>query len=319
MPAVIFRSYSHYLKQKYGEPVYRVSVDAGFSCPNRGKDRRAQGCLYCDERGSRAPYLGTDKVQSSNWQRSLRAQIDDARKFLEHRYAARKYILYFQAFSSTYAPVQRLKEIYDYGLDCAEFEELVVSTRPDCIDERKADLLASYRERELDVWIELGLQSASDASLRRIERGHTVADFDRSYRLCKEREIKVAVHVIFGLPGEGLTEILNTVRYLATLQPDGIKIHNLHIPRGCPLFTEYLAGELTVPNDERHLEYTIRALELLPPETVIMRLTCDTPQQLLGAPLHFRPKPAYLSALRRALGTRGTWQGRLYQGSPARC
>jgi len=92
-------------------------VDAGFSCPNRGKDRRAQGCLYCDERGSRAPYLGTDKVQSSNWQRSLRAQIDDARKFLEHRYAARKYILYFQAFSSTYAPVQRLKEIYDYGLD----------------------------------------------------------------------------------------------------------------------------------------------------------------------------------------------------------
>jgi radical SAM protein (TIGR01212 family) len=316
-----FFSYSNYLNQKYGESVHRVSVDAGFSCPNRGPDRTSPGCLYCDEHGSRAPYLGPivesePAVQEadvqSDWRQDLRNQIDQSRQFLRSRYGAQLYILYFQAFSGTYAPVARLRRIYDFALSLGRFQELVVSTRPDCIDQPKAELLASYRRGDFDVWVELGLQSANEQTLERINRGHTVRDFEQAYRICRNLDLKLTVHLIFGLPGEGLREIRRTIDYVAALRPEGVKIHNLHIPKGCPLYTEYLRGELTVPSDRRHLEYAIQALELLPPETVIMRLTCDTPKSLLAAPRHFAPKARFLSALRRELEARDTWQGRLF-------
>jgi len=316
-----FFSYSNYLNQKYGESVYRVSVDAGFSCPNRGQDRTSPGCLYCDEHGSRAPYLGPilesePAVQESDaqtdWRQDLRNQIDQSRQFLLSRYGAQLYILYFQAFSGTYASVDRLRRIYDFALRCGRFQELVVSTRPDCIDQPKAELLASYRRGDFDVWVELGLQSANEQTLERINRGHTVGDFERAYRICRNLDLKLTVHLIFGLPGEGLREIRQTIDYVASLRPEGVKIHNLHIPKGCPLYAEYLRGELTVPSDRRHLEYVIQALELLSPETVIMRLTCDTPESLLAAPRHFAPKARFLSTLHRELEARDTWQGRLF-------
>jgi hypothetical protein len=316
-----YLSYARYLKQKYGQAVYRVSVDGGFSCPNRGADRRAPGCLYCDERGSRAPYLDSpeasagirDGEHQSGWRRDLRRQIDSARSFLRSRYGADLHILYFQAFSATHAPVERLRQIYDFALGCAPFRELAVSTRPDCIDPAKAELLASYRREDFDVWVELGLQSASDETLERIERGHTVRDFEKAYRICRSSGLKLTVHLIFGLPGEGLPEIRRTIDYVAALKPHGIKIHNLHIPKGCPLYPEYLSGELAVPCGDRHMEYVIQALERLPPETVIMRLTCDTPEQLLAAPRRFPPKARFLSRLREQMQTRRTWQGRLFE------
>jgi radical SAM protein (TIGR01212 family) len=314
-----FLSYAGYLKHKYGRAVYRVSVDAGFSCPNRGPDRSAPGCLYCDERGSRAPYLDSaDSVQGQHagadvkdWRQDLRRQIDTGRRFLHSRYGADLYILYFQAFSGTYAPVDKLRRIYDFALGCAHFQELAVSTRPDCIDPARAELLASYRREDFDVWVELGLQSANEASLRRINRGHTVEDFDRAFKICRSSDLKITVHLIFGLPGEGIDEIRRTVDYVAGLRPEGVKIHNLHIPMGCPLYSEYLSGELSVPCAARHLEYTIQALERLPRDTVIMRLTCDTPEALLAAPRPFPAKARFLSRLREEMDSRGAWQGRL--------
>jgi radical SAM protein (TIGR01212 family) len=322
-----FFSYSNYLNQKYGGSVYRISVDAGFSCPNRGPDRTAPGCLYCDEHGSRAPYLGSilesdpghrETDGKTEWRQDLRTQIDQSRQFLHSRYGAQLYILYFQAFSGTYASVEKLRRVYDFALNQDRFQELAVSTRPDCIDQPKAELLATYRRRDFDVWVELGLQSANEQTLQRINRGHTVSDFERAYRICQDRGLKVAVHLIFGLPGEGLGEIRRTIDYVAALRPEGVKIHNLHISKGCPLYAEYLSGELTVPCDRRHLEYTIQALELLPPETVIMRLTCDTPEQMLAAPRHFSPKARFLSTLHRELEARDTWQGRLFSLSSNR-
>jgi radical SAM protein (TIGR01212 family) len=318
-----YLSYAAYLKSKYGRTVYRVSVDAGFSCPNRGSDRSMPGCLYCDERGSRAPYL--DHVDTSsgrvgggsriNWQQDLEQQIQAGRRFLHKRYGADLFILYFQAFSGTYAPVERLRRIYDFALSCAPFRELAVSTRPDCIDPAKARLLASYRKEDFDVWVELGLQSADDQSLRRINRGHTVKDFDRAFRECRSAGLKTTIHLIFGLPGEGINEIRRTVDYVAGLRPEGLKIHNLHIPTGCPLYSEYLSGELSVPCADRHLEYTIAALQRLPPDTVIMRLTCDTPQALLAAPRGFPNKARFLSRLKEEMDRMDTWQGRLYADS----
>jgi radical SAM protein (TIGR01212 family) len=314
-----FLSYAVYLRQKYDQAVYRVSVDAGFSCPNRGANRSAPGCLYCDERGSRAPYLdyaGASSGQSApgegtGWRQDLRRQIDAGRRFLRDRYGAELYILYFQAFSGTYAPVDTLRTIYDFALGCAPFRELAVSTRPDCIDPSKAELLASYRKEDFDVWVELGLQSGNEESLRRINRGHTVEDFDKAFRICRGLDLKVTVHLIFGLPGEGIAEIRRTIDHVAGLKPEGVKIHNLHIPKGCPLYAEYLSGELSVPCADRHLEYIIQALERLPPDTVIMRLTCDTPEELLAAPRTFPAKVRFLSRLRKEMDRRGTWQGRL--------
>jgi len=300
-----FRSYSAYLKENYGEAVYRVAVDAGFSCPNRGPDRSSPGCSYCDDQGARAPYLAGI--------REIHSQIDQGLRVMRRRYGARLYALYFQAFCGTFAPAQRLKEIYDGALSCAPFRQMIVSTRPDCIDEAVADLLAGYRSPGLEVWVELGLQSASDRSLKRIRRGHTVECFAKAYKLLQQRGLKQTVHLIFGLPGEGLAEILETARYVAGLVPEGIKIHNLHIPRGSPLYQEYLCGELTVPTDRRHLEYVIRALELLPPETVIMRLTCETPEPRRACPRRTWPKALFYRRLALEMGRRETWQGRLYR------
>ena len=302
---VLFKKYSQYLKEKYGETVYRIGVDGGFSCPNRGADRHSPGCSYCDVYGVRAAYIG----ESSQ---SMEEQIRKSAAVMRRRYKAEKFILYFQAYSSTWAPVEKLKQIYDHGLSLANFVELVVSTRPDCIDEEIADLLASYISDDFEVWAELGLQSAHDRTLERINRGHNVKAFERAFFMLRERGIKVAVHLIFGLPGEDRREILETIRYLAALRPEGVKFHNLHIPTGSPLYKEYEAGELSFPDSRRHMTYVADALELLPPETVIMRLTTDTPHQRHQLPGAFLNKSRIYDLLRDELKRRGTCQGALF-------
>ncbi len=310
-----FRGYAGYLRAKYGAPAYRVAVDAGFGCPNRGPDRRQFGCLYCDERGALAPYQEAAAGAAFDERlASIRRQIERGTAFLSRRYGAEIFLLYLQAFSNTHAPAAELQAVYDFALGCGEFRELIVSTRPDCVDPQRAGLLAGYRRRALEVWVELGLQSGCDATLARVRRGHTVEDFTRAFGLLRRAGVRLAVHLIFGLPGEGLEQILDTVRLVAGLQPEGVKIHNLHVPRGSPLAAEHLAGELSVPCASRHLEYVIRALELLPPRTLILRLTCDTPGERLAAPRGFTPKAAFYREVRAALAARGSRQGRLWEG-----
>jgi radical SAM protein (TIGR01212 family) len=168
VPEPPFTRYALYLTRTFGRRVYRVAVDGGFSCPNR-EGRSGGGCTFCAEQGSRAPYLGEAVT--------VREQVARAAAFLSSRYQARAFILYFQAFSATHAPSASLKAIYDEGLSAAPFVGLTVSTRPDCMDEEKAALLASYRERGLEVWVELGLQTAHEATLARIGRGHDLESF----------------------------------------------------------------------------------------------------------------------------------------------
>lgn len=299
-----YLTYSRYLRDRHGCTVYRVAVDAGFSCPNRAGGRSGRGCSYCAEDGARAPYLGSRE--------SLKNQVESAMGFLASRYGAEAFILFFQAFSNTNAPVGELRRIYDGGLELGSFRGLNVATRPDCVDAEKAALLASYKERGLEVWVELGLQSACDATLLRIDRGHSRDDFVRAYTLLKEWDLKVAVHLIFGLPGEGMTSIMETIEAVARLDPDGVKIHNLHVPLGTVLAVEMAKGELTVPSPERHLEYVIAAIERLPPRTVVMRLTCDTPLERLMLPRDFWPKGTFTARLAAEMKARGARQGRLF-------
>jgi len=306
-----FRSHARYLKDRYGAVAYRVAVDAGFGCPNR--EGGGTGCSYCGQSGSRAPYLPPTVDEEPA---GLRRQVDGALGFLRRRYGAQVFLLYFQAFSGTHAPVERLRLIYDEGLSLAPFRELIVSTRPDCVDGQKAALLASYRTPERDVWVELGLQSAQDPTLSRIRRGHSVADFERAYFLLKPLGIKVGVHLIFGLPGETAADMEATMRYVAGLRPDGVKFHNLHVSRGAALYGEFQKGEVSAPGPRAHLEYVIRALELLPPDTVILRLVCDTPSECLAAPRMFPPKAEFRQLLMRTMEERATRQGRLFPYPP---
>ena len=308
-----FNAYSRYLKSAYGERTYRIGVDAGFSCPNRSADRRHGGCTFCDEDGSRAAYIADFEPAD------LRGQIERSREAMVRRYRAGRFILYFQAYSGTYAPVDRLQRIYDAGLAVMPFEELVVSTRPDCIDEEKADLLASYRGRLNDVWVELGLQSAHDRTLRRVGRGHDVAAFDRSLALLRDRGLKVAAHVIFGLPGEEWKEIEETIRYLAARDIDGIKIHNMHVVERTAIAEEYRAGGIRVPEPDEHMRYVAAALELLPPSTVVMRLTCDTSDERRIAPREFRDKQRFRQRLVDYMHENGLYQGRLHHEVSASC
>lgn len=319
MEQELFYSYSRYLKKKYGRPAFRVGIDAGFSCPNRLNGRNSAGCSYCDAFGARAMYLRTEGALSDlvddNLKKDIEIQTERAAKFLVKRYKAEIYLLYLQAFSNTYADAAHLKAVYDYSLSLLDYKELIVSTRPDCIDREKAELLASYKERGLDVWVELGLQTSNDETLKRINRGHSVADFENCYKLLREYGIKTAVHLIFGLPGEGMSDILRSCEYTASLVPEGVKFHNLHIPYNSPLYKDYLEGRVSAPSTEEHLEYVIAGIERMPENTVIMRLTCDSREDERAAPKEFMKKTEFYNLLRREMQKRNTFQGRLYRNS----
>ena len=298
-----FNSYSEYLKKKYSKKVYRVSVDAGFSCPNR-KERNSPGCIYCDVNGARATYL--DKTIE------IREQVARGISFLRKRYNAEIFLLYFQAFSNTFEKAEYLKELWDYALSLENFNELIISTRPDCIDETKADIIASYRKEDFDVWVEIGLQSSNNETLKRIKRGHTREDFEKAFNILRKRGIKIVPHLIFGLPGETFDNMMDSVKYISSLKPEGIKFHNLHAVAGTELGEQYLKGEINVLSLEKHVEYLASAIELLPSETVIMRLTCDTPYKKRLAPKNDLTKTEVIKFLRDELEKRETFQGKFY-------
>jgi uncharacterized protein len=296
--------YSAWLRGRFGRDVRRVAVDAGFGCPHRLEGRGPGGCTFCGEAGSRAP--GAPAPLGS-----LRDQVASSAAAVRCRHPGAGLILYFQAFSCTDAPVDSLRRIYDEGLSAAGFVGLSVGTRPDCVDEDKARLLASYAGRGLEVWVELGLQSAHDRTLGRIRRSHSAEDFLRAFALLRAAGLKVAVHLILGLPGESSADMEATADFVGRLDPDGVKIHALHILRGSPLFGEYLAGEVTAPVPGRVLDYAVAVLERLPARTAVMRLTTDTPAAVLAAPRATWPRGRFADELAAEMARRGTRQGRL--------
>lgn len=235
--------------------------------------------------------------------------------FLELRYGAGLFFLYFQAYSSTYAPVEVLRERYDEaiarleGLRPGSLRGLVVSTRPDCVSAEVAELLESYAGRGLEVWVELGLQSAVDATLARINRGHSVEDFVQARRLLARPGLRTAAHLIMGLPGEGREEILAGPRLLAELRLEGVKFHDLYVARGSTLEGEYLSGELSLLAPQRYLALLADAVELLPPEMEVLRLSSDCPPASRLAPASRRDKSLLYRDLERELERRKSRQG----------
>ena len=304
-----YRDFNSYLKEIFGERVQKIPLDAGLGCPNRDGTISNKGCIFCDQKGS-----GTGALIHKGL--SIEEQIARAKNFMEKRYGARKYIAYFQSFTNTYAPISRLKDLYDQALAHEGMVGLSVGTRPDCAGEGILDLLNSYKKKHL-VWIEFGLQSSHDITLKRINRGHTASCFERSVLAANQYGLEICAHIILGLPGEDRDMMLQTARFLSNLPIQGVKIHLLYVVEGTELAEIYRKGGLRCLGQEEYANLVVDFLELLPPETIIQRLTGDPATTGLIAPSWAKEKAENLALIRDTLKRRDTWQGKLFQKSTA--
>ncbi len=302
-----YRDLNTYLREIFGERVQKIPIDAGFGCPNRDGSISDKGCIFCDSRGS-----GTGALINKGI--SIKDQVKAAREYLKKRYKARRFIAYFQSFTNTYAPVSRLKEVYEQALCFEDIVGISIGTRPDCVDEEKLRLIASYKEQYM-VWIEYGLQSAHDTTLNRINRGHDVACFERAVRMTERYGINICAHVILGLPGEDRDMMLDTARYISSLPIHGVKIHLLYVVEGTPLAEMYKRGELRCLDMEEYVGLVVDFLEVLRPDIVIQRLTGDPVRDELVAPAWAKEKGKVLRMIQEGLEKRNTYQGRLYRAS----
>lgn len=297
-----YNQYSQHLKELFNCKVYKVTLDAGFSCPNRDGTISSGGCIFCEDGGSFS--------QAHSGQLSINEQLDTSIKKLKDRFGAEKFISYFQAYSNTYAPVEKLKSLYDEAVSHPEVVGLSIGTRPDCVDEEKIRLISSYTKNH-HIWVEYGLQSIHNKTLKLINRGHSAEDFIKAYELTRKfgKEIKICVHVILGLPGETRQEMLETAKVLADLGIDGIKIHLLCALKDTELEKMYNRGEFTPLSAEEYIDIVCDYLEILPKETVIHRLAGNGLKKILVAPKWLPEKFKVLNLIDRELERRGTFQG----------
>jgi len=300
-----FNLYSTHLKKHFGGRVHKISIDAGFGCPNRHGGRAAHGCIFCEPNGS-----GSVGIERSE---PIAAQVERAKKLMRRKYRAKWFIAYFQPFSNTFAPVHHLRDCYDQALAVDDVVGLAVGTRPDCVPDPVLDLLGEYHQKT-DFWLELGLQSCHDKTLDFIRRGHDYACFVDAFQRAKQRDLRVCAHVILGLPGETREDILATAAEVARLKIDGIKLHLLHILKGTPLGELYQQGQIPMLEMAEYVELVVDFIEVLPPETLIHRLTGDGPRDILLAPLWSMNKWEVLNAIDDELERRGTRQGAKYRG-----
>lgn len=288
------------LKKQFGKKTVKIPLDVGMGCPNRDGTKGCGGCIFCSDARSGEFTAGKDL--------SIAEQFKETKK-LYSKWQDAYYIPYFQAGSNTYAPIEKLRELFDEALSLPDTVGLDISTRPDCIDRDVADLLAEYNQKTY-LTVELGLQSAKDETLKRINRGHIYADFVAGYKLLVERGIKVCIHIIDGLPDETKEDMLDTVRAIAKLEPYAVKIHLLHIIKGTPLEKEYTEGKIKTLEYSEYIDIVCNQIEILPPETVIARLTGDGDRKTLIAPLWSLDKRSVLNGIDKELARRDSYQGK---------
>ena len=301
-----YYTYDAWLKATFGGKCAKIPLDAGFSCPNMDGRCGVGGCIYCSGRGS-GDFAEPSAVP-------LREQYDRQRAFLSGKWPVERCIPYFQARTNTYAPAAVLRPLFEEALTWPGVVGMNIGTRADCLPHETVALLAELSERTV-LTVELGLQTAHDETAARINRGHTYADFLEGYNRLREGAPKalICVHLIFGLPDETEADMTETVRRVAELRPDQVKLHLLHVLRGTALADLYGAGAYIPMEKEAYVETVVRALELLPPEVVVARVTGDGAAQDLLAPLWSRRKREVLNGIDMALAAADTWQGREYQ------
>jgi len=285
---------------RFGCRVYKLQIDAGFTCPNRDGTVSTGGCIYCDGRGSRLRQVGPLP--------SVAEQIRRGKEYYKKHRNAGKFIAYFQTFTNTYAQIEKLKELYDEALAEEDVIGLSVGTRPDCVPDGIIELFQDYT-RERHIWLELGLQSIHEKTLRLINRGHSAAAFLEAVHRLSGSNIHVCTHIIVGLPGETREDILETARAIATLPIHGIKIHSLLALKGTVIGDLYEKGEITMFSRYDYVTIVCDILEILPPEMVIQRLTADGYRDIFIGPKWAVNKMEVLNAIDRELDRRNTYQG----------
>lgn len=294
-----FYSFNDYLQAKYGMRVQRLSLNAGFTCPTRDGKKDTEGCIYCNEKGF-SPMSGT------RW--TLAKQIEKAIDYAKKRYGAGRFAAYFQNATNTYASCPKLKKAYDTIRHYPDIVGLYISTRPDCVDEKKLDLIESY-SRGYDVWIEYGLQTSHDRTLKFINRRHTFHDFAAAAAMTAKRKIKVGAHVILGLPGETRDDMLKTAEKIAVLPVSGIKLHVLHVLKGTRLEKYYNKGDIALLSFNEYVKTVCDFLEVMNPNCVVFRLVSDANPDFLVAPKWINRKSEVISAIKKEFEERRTKQG----------
>ncbi len=298
-----YRDLNTYYKTRFGERVHKITVDAGLNCPNRDGTISTGGCIYCNADGS-----GTGNFRRGM---SVEEQIRKGIISVSKRYKAKKFIAYFQSFTNTYGPLNDLKEIYEKALGFDEIVGLAIGTRPDCINNSVLELLEGYARSRL-VWIEYGLQSSHNKTLKLINRGHDVECFKQAVEMTRNRGIKICAHVILGLPGETRRDMMETAETLSALDLDGVKIHLLYVIRGTVLDALHRSGGYTCLEQDEYVEIVCDFLEKLPPRMVIQRLTGDPHPDELIAPLWALKKMDTLSRIQNMLEQRNSRQGKYF-------
>lgn len=299
-----YHSLDYELKERFGEKVYRITLNGGMSCPNRDGTLGRGGCIFCSGGGSGE--FAADPALS------IRQQIESGKRLLSGKRPVNKYIAYFQAFTNTYGPVDYLRSIFTEAVLHPEVCVLSVATRPDCLQPRIVELLAELNQIK-PVWVELGLQTMHEDTAAFIRRGYPLPVYeDAVQRLCAHG-IEVITHVILGLPGEDRERMLQTVQYLNETGTQGIKLQLLHILKGTDLAAYYEQTGFSVFTMEEYIQMVISCVEILRPDMVIHRLTGDGPKDLLIAPLWSTGKRQVLNTLHREFRIRDTWQGKYYK------
>lgn len=296
-----YHSLDYELKQRFGEKVYKLTLNGGMSCPNRDGKLSFGGCIFCSEGGS------GDFAASACL--SIPEQLQDAKKRLDKKRPADRYIAYFQAYTNTYAPVEYLRRIFTEAIEDPQVVLLSIATRPDCLPEEVIDLLAELN-RKKPVWVELGLQTIHEESARFIRRGYPLEVFTDAVNRLNRAGIEVVAHVILGLPGETAQMMLETVTYLNRLPIHGIKLQLLHVLKHTDLAAYYQSTGFPVLSEDEYVSLVIQCIEHLRPEITVHRITGDGPKDLLIAPLWSSAKRSVLNHIHHEMKLQNSWQGK---------
>jgi radical SAM protein (TIGR01212 family) len=298
-----FHSLNYALREHFDCKIIKLSIDGGFTCPNRDGSIAKNGCIFCSEQGS-GEFASSSSLSIEN-------QIEEQISLLSTKWPNAKYIAYFQNFTSTYGSVEYLKKIYDSALSCNNVVGLAIATRPDCLSIEVLNLLAEFNKKTF-LWIELGLQSIHKSSADFIRRGYSLDVFDNAVNNLNERNIKSVVHIISNLPTESKEDYYSTLKYLNKKPIWGVKIHMLHILKNTDLEKYYLQNPFSLMNQDDYINLIVHSLEILRPDIVIHRITGDGKKEDLIAPRWTLNKRAVLNGVDKLLKSSDSYQGKLY-------
>ena len=303
-----YHSLNYFLRNKFGEKIYKISLDGGFTCPNRDGKVAKGGCTFCSARGS-GDFAGSRIL-------SITEQFADRKEMMEKKWKDGKYIAYFQAYTNTYAPVEELRKKYEEALAQKNVIALSIATRPDCLPDDVVEYLAELNERTY-LWVELGLQTVHQETSDLINRTHDMKCYYEGIEKLRKHNINICTHIINGLPGEDYNMMMETAKEVAQMDVQGIKIHLLHLLKGTPMVKQYEKGMLDFMEKDAYIQLVADQLEIIPPDMVVQRITGDGPIDLMIGPMWSTNKWEVLNGIDKELETRGSWQGKHYAGSVA--